>query len=147
MTERTKYFDLYRIYHVNSGKTKGTVGVLIEENLDIALMTMERTEKIIPAGTYEVTFTKSRKFSERTPYKNYKGVPLINVPDRSGIRIHIGNFPFDLEGCIALGLSAASNSISFSTNGYISFMDYMKQNEYMPTILRIHDVKSLKRSL
>lgn len=140
-------FDLYRIYKVNSGKTTGTIGVMVEENKEIAFTTMERTNKIIPGGTYEVTYTNSVKFSGRAPYKNYKGVPLLNVPGRTGIRIHIGNFPFDVEGCIAIGLGAASKSISFSRDAYIRLMDFVALHEYAPMTLRIHDVVSLNNTL
>lgn len=50
----------------------------------------------IPAGTYNVT----RYFS---PKRN-RFVPLLHdVPDRSMIEMHIGNFPHDTDGCILVG--------------------------------------------
>jgi len=50
----------------------------------------------IPAGTYSVVPYDS-------PKRGYR-VPLVeNVPGRSMIEIHIGNFPHDTDGCILIG--------------------------------------------
>ena len=50
----------------------------------------------IPIGTYQVKYTFSSKFLKYT-------YEVLNVPNRSGIRIHSGNYFFDIEGCILLG--------------------------------------------
>ena len=50
----------------------------------------------IPKGNYEVKWT----FSPKMLHYTYQ---VINVPTRSGIRIHKGNYFFDIEGCILLG--------------------------------------------
>lgn len=50
----------------------------------------------IPKGTYRVKYTFSPKFLKYT-------YEILNVPQRSGIRIHSANYFFDLLGCIALG--------------------------------------------
>lgn len=50
----------------------------------------------IPKGTYLCKWTFSPKFLKYT-YEVQK------VPARSGIRIHSGNYFFDIEGCILLG--------------------------------------------
>lgn len=65
----------------------------------------------IPAGTYEILMTYSPKFSKKGIYKELGGlVPLIaNVPNRSGIRIHVANYLSQLEGCIAPGLLRTAN--------------------------------------
>ena len=52
--------------------------------------------KAIPAGRYAVAVTWSPKFKRWLPL-------LLNVPYRSGIRIHAGNNPDDSSGCILLG--------------------------------------------
>lgn len=52
----------------------------------------------IPTGSYEVEKTYSPRFK--------KDLYLIkNVPGRSGIRFHVANYAYELEGCIAPGLS------------------------------------------
>ncbi len=50
----------------------------------------------IPSGTYQVNWTFSPKLMRYT-------YQVMNVPGRSGIRIHPGNYFFDVEGCILLG--------------------------------------------
>ena len=50
----------------------------------------------IPSGWYEVTLTMSNRFKRMLPL-------LLKVPDFEAIRIHGGNGPQDVEGCIAIG--------------------------------------------
>jgi len=50
----------------------------------------------IPRGIYKVEWTRSFKF----PLGSYE---IKNVPNRSGVRIHAGNFFFNVDGCILLG--------------------------------------------
>jgi len=50
----------------------------------------------VPAGEYRVEWHPSRfGYSYR----------LLDVPERDGILIHAANWPYQLEGCIALGLT------------------------------------------
>lgn len=51
----------------------------------------------IPAGCYELLLTFSPKFKTI--------LPLIEVPGRSGIRIHAGNTKEDVTGCTIVGQS------------------------------------------
>lgn len=51
----------------------------------------------IPAGTYHCLKTKS-------PHLGYITPELMDVPGRSGIRIHVANHWYELEGCVAVGL-------------------------------------------
>ncbi len=50
----------------------------------------------IPKGTYQCRYSFSPKFIKYT-------YEILNVSDRSSIRIHSGNFFFDIQGCILLG--------------------------------------------
>lgn len=50
----------------------------------------------IPKGTYKVEWTFSPKLLKYT-------YEVFNVPNRTGIRLHPGNFFFDVDGCILLG--------------------------------------------
>lgn len=69
----------------------------------------------IPSGRYKVIIGPTaigNRFHPPLPY-----LPLlVGVPGRTGIRIHPGNGPTDLEGCIAVGLydPAIPNFISDS---------------------------------
>jgi hypothetical protein len=58
--------------------------------------TLEPTEKMIPAGTYKVAMTPSKRFGRVLP-------EILNVPGRVAIRIHPGNSAKDSEGCILVG--------------------------------------------
>lgn len=57
------------------------------------IATLENTECIIPCGTYPVRVTFSPKFKRMLPL-------VLNVPGRSGIRIHRGSRPEHSTGCI-----------------------------------------------
>jgi Family of unknown function (DUF5675) len=50
----------------------------------------------IPAGSYRVELTMS-------PHLGYVCPEVLNVPGRSAIRWHIGNFPKDVLGCCVVG--------------------------------------------
>lgn len=50
----------------------------------------------IPTGIYDVEYTFSPKFMKYT-------YEIKKVPNRTSIRIHSGNYFFDIEGCILLG--------------------------------------------
>ena len=64
--------------------------------------TLENADFIIPAGTYPLNRTWSPKFK--------KLLPLVeNVPDREGIRIHMGTKPEHSEGCILVEYACLAN--------------------------------------
>ena len=64
--------------------------------------TLENADFIIPAGTYPVALTWSPKFKKFLP-------EIQNVPDRTGIRIHMGTRPEHSKGCILLDIVGMSN--------------------------------------
>lgn len=67
---------------------------------------LENPDTLIPAGRYEVLLTPSARAAAGTLWTPWpdKQLPLVVVPDRSGIRIHAANHADQLEGCIAVGL-------------------------------------------
>jgi hypothetical protein len=52
----------------------------------------------IPEGSYRARYTRSKRFG-RLLYE------VLDVPGRSGIRIHAANWAHELQGCIALGIA------------------------------------------
>ena len=70
---------------------KAVRGVMQVGTHEIA--TMENDDYIIPCGTYFVRVTWSPKFKRMMPL-------LLNVPGRSGIRVHRGTRPEHSRGCI-----------------------------------------------
>jgi Family of unknown function (DUF5675) len=51
----------------------------------------------IPAGTFPLTIQWSPKFQRQVPHVN-------DVPGRTAIEIHIGNFPDNTDGCTLVGV-------------------------------------------
>ena len=62
----------------------------------------------IPKGVYEVIMNYSPKFKRVLPL-------LLNVPQRSAIRIHRLNRPSETQGCIGPGLNTQVGMITSST--------------------------------
>lgn len=58
----------------------------------------------IPEGTYPVTFAWSPKLRAVVPH-------LVDVPGRTHILIHIGNFPRDTEGCVLVGQERGPDAV------------------------------------
>lgn len=54
---------------------------------------------------------------------------VMNVPKRSGILIHEGNFPQDTKGCILVGTNDKVGQVSFSKATLSSLMSKMKNAE------------------
>jgi hypothetical protein len=62
-------------------------------------VTLERDAVAIPAGTYPARLYNS-------PKEGREVVRLVNVPDRTDIEIHVGNYGHDTLGCILIGLTS-----------------------------------------
>ena len=90
-----------------SGRVLGRLAVFMGPVRVFTCMTFElpwldNKNKIscIPPGKYTMKFEYSGKFRDFL-------WELKNVPKRSEIKIHVANYPSELLGCIALGLSHA----------------------------------------
>ena len=68
----------------------------------------------IPQGTYPVTVYPSPKFGRLMPL-------LQNVPSRSTIEIHWGNYPENTDGCILIGLTRDTDYIGESRMAFDDF--------------------------
>ena len=68
-------------------------------------------ETCIPRGTYEVIIDFSKRFQQRMPL-------LLNVPQFTGIRIHILNRDHETEGCIGVGKGRGVDFITDSRDAY-----------------------------
>ncbi len=121
----------------------GTFGTLDFDGL--SLSTLEPYRPIIPQGSYLLTFTYSPRFGEKSPYREYKGlVPLVNgVSGHEGIRIHVGNYLQDTQGCILVGSYHDDNMIFDSRMAYRNLMLRVQQRKfYNPNtfyVLRVID--------
>ena len=88
---------------------KQTLGNLMILDLEFTCKTLELTWKdnlnsvsCIPVGSYLCRWTRSNRLSKEAGHSVFT-YEVIDVPGRSGIRIHSANFFFQLLGCIALG--------------------------------------------
>ena len=74
---------------------------LLNKEEPITVPSLENAAYLIPEGTYKVERTWSPKFKKFLP-------ELIDVPDRSGIRIHRGSLPEHSRGCILLDMNGSA---------------------------------------
>ena len=87
-------------------------------------VTLENDLLKIPAGRYPVTITESPRAVEGSLWSpRQEGLlPLVDVPEREGIRFHAANFPNQLEGCIAPGKARDGESITQSRVSLVALM-------------------------
>ena len=61
--------------------------------------TLENADCLLPAGTYPLRLTWSPRFKKLMP-------EICDVPDREGIRIHLGTRPEHSTGCVLVSQAA-----------------------------------------
>lgn len=81
----------------------------------------------IPPGDYLTTWHNSPRFG-----KCYK---LQDVPGRSEILIHHGNYPKDTEGCILIGKSSSKDAVWNSLQARNEFQRLLLPNSFRLRIL------------
>lgn len=112
--------------------TNSIIGTLSIEQTKLC-DTLENANKCIPQGIYPVKLSFSHRFQKILP-------EILNVPDRTGIRIHAGNKPDDSSGCILVGeYKNLSKEYIYNSQKTLSYvMDCLNKNnvEY----LRITDI-------
>lgn len=85
----------------------GTITFPIGER-SFSYPTIENADFIIPAGTYPLNRTWSPKFKKLLPI-------IEEVPEREGIRIHMGTKPEHSTGCVLVNpMTAANLNIMFN---------------------------------
>ncbi len=117
-----------------SATTKQTLGDLIVykdgaeiftcKTLELPWKNNERNSSCIPVGSYNAV----KRFSPK--YKNH--FHLTNVPGRSMILIHIGNFYTQTEGCILVGTGHADIDADGHLDVVQSGVAMNKLNELLP---------------
>lgn len=88
---------------------------------DLKLHTLEPSDYIIPEGIYLIRFSYSPKFSSKSPYSkvlNKKVPEIIGIQGHSGVRIHVGNYPSETQGCILVGTCGNDSMVLNSRNAY-----------------------------
>lgn len=127
------------LYRLRENKF-GTFGVLCTDEKAIC-PTLERTWQgnqkeisCIPAGNYKCSRHKSSHFGEC--------FIVLEVPGRSDILFHAGNWQTDSKGCIVLGMSfdivTNQEGLSGGGNGFRRFMETLKGiNDFDLVITRV----------
>ena len=90
--------DLIRKNTAGKAVTGTLTFPLLNKEEPTTVPSLENADYLIPEGTYPVERTWSPKFKKFLP-------ELIDVPDRSGIRIHRGALPEHSRGCILLDMN------------------------------------------
>lgn len=85
--------------------------------------TLEHNTKLVPSGTYAMDFSYSPKFGTN--------LPLVLVPSRTGIRIHVGNTQKDTSGCILVGEYSSPSKI---VNSRVIFRAMLPFLEHINTL-------------
>ena len=80
---------------------RGTISFDLNEGT-FSYPTLENADFLIPEGTYPIEWTWSPKFKKPLP-------EILNVPDRSGIRIHRGTLPEHSKGCILTDMAGMAH--------------------------------------
>lgn len=69
----------------------------------------------VKTGIYSLSIVWSPKFGQY--------MPRIEVPKRSGILFHVGNYPHETKGCVLLGMNTVKGSVTASKVTFNSFFD------------------------
>lgn len=86
----------------------------------------------IPRGIYRIELnTPSPKYASCEAYRFIEGkLPrLVDVPQFSGILIHIGNYPRDTEGCILVGKNDKPGCVTNSTSTFRRLMNVFRNKK------------------
>jgi hypothetical protein len=78
----------------------------------------QRFVSCIPEGEYELKFRSSNTITRSSNGAFNFGWELQGVPDRDHILVHPGNWPRNVEGCIAVGSAFVPMKDSKSTSLY-----------------------------
>ena len=117
----------------NDQNSTRTLGYILDgedrifETLELPWRDNQRGVSCIPEGTYECTAGYS-------PSRGYDVYWLQDVPGRSDVQIHIGNYPKDIRGCILIGKRRGDNMV---VDSRIAFKEFMARMEGKPFTLTI----------
>lgn len=104
-------------------RTIGTLVLPCEERYATLEPPLVADAPCIPKGRYKVTIYKSPKFKSDV-------LLLHDVPGRSAIEIHKGNYPKDTRGCILVGLRH-DQYLRFSATAMVEIMGKVKAAYHM----------------
>ena len=110
------YLKLDRFYY----RTNYIVGNLYINDVYFC-DTLENPEFAINPGDYKFEVSLSPRFKHRCP--------CLDVPHRSGILIHTGNYPSDTKGSILVGDNIYPGTVLNSTSRFNELLRILKNNK------------------
>lgn len=99
------------------------------ETLELPWRDNYRGVSCIPEGIYECKVGHS-------PSRGYPVYWLQDVPGRSDVQIHIGNFTKDIRGCILVGEERGVNQVVHSKRAFDAFMERMGGKDFTLEIIK-----------
>ena len=81
---------------------RGQLSLPFDPNKPLVYPTLENADFLIATGTYPLRLTWSPRFKKLTP-------EVCDVPDRAGLRFHLGTKPEHSQGCVLLQPEALAN--------------------------------------
>lgn len=105
---------------------KSTIGEILIDGerycytLELPWKNNEHGISCIPEGEYKVIVDWSNSKKRLLPH-------VLDVPGRDGIRIHTGNFPSDIQGCILVGDSKGSDAVWNSRKTFAPLLERLKE--------------------
>ena len=80
----------------------------------------------VPTGIYECVRSMYYGGDGVGGKKDYECFELVDVPGRTEVKIHVGNYPHNFEGCIGLGMARSEDPPAIWSSGkaFALFMDY-----------------------
>jgi hypothetical protein len=89
----------------------------------------------IPSGTYTamLRYDKSDKWR----------IELKDVPERSGIQIHVGNWPREIQGCVLVGAKLAADGCSIQAGTSKPAYDDLRRAFYKTAIEKDYDAAEI----
>lgn len=103
---------------------KSTIGKLYfngnfyGHTLELPYLDNQRSISSIPKGVYQV----EKRAGEESPKFKYQHLIVKDVPNRSYILFHVGNYPKDTKGCVLIGNTKSLNAIGESTKAFNKLM-------------------------
>ena len=107
-------------------------GEFYGHTLELTWKDNQKSVSCIPKGVYEA---RKRGGDESGKYK-YQHIEILDVPDRSLILIHVGNFPKNTKGCVLLGTTRAFNFVGDSRKAFYKLMYDLQNFEELEVIIK-----------
>lgn len=106
-----------------------------------------RNISCIPEGLYKLNKSLSPTVSRITDSKYSYGYEIANVPNRSHILIHPGNWPSDFQGCIGVGDSYAvlnnKNGVTNSRKSFVQLVNLLDSRDNWEILIKPRRVQNI----